>query len=167
MALSLISDLLAFTTLHIYWFYMVAARIFHWQLTILYSLFNLFRGKKRNTLRHRIDSCDYDLDQLLLGTILFTLLTFLFPTIVVYYLTFALVCASSRILCSYSIFSPDQQRTRLTKCIFTHLNSIESSRGHLHAGYYGDDISVPEPLSFIRDHAKNQRSRSPSWWTEA
>ncbi|KAF9400797.1 phosphatidylinositol N-acetylglucosaminyltransferase subunit gpi1 [Mortierella sp. AD011] len=82
MALSLISDLLAFTTLHIYWFYMVAARIFHWQLTILYSLFNLFRGKKRNTLRHRIDSCDYDLDQLLLGTILFTLLTFLFPTIV-------------------------------------------------------------------------------------
>ncbi|KAI8605136.1 N-acetylglucosaminyl transferase component-domain-containing protein [Dissophora ornata] len=90
MALSLISDLLAFTTLHIYWFYMVAARIFHWQLTILYSLFNLFRGKKRNTLRHRIDSCDYDLDQLLLGTILFTLLTFLFPTIAVYYLTFAL-----------------------------------------------------------------------------
>ncbi|KAG0265325.1 phosphatidylinositol N-acetylglucosaminyltransferase subunit gpi1 [Mortierella polycephala] len=90
MSLSLISDLLAFTTLHIYWFYMVAARIFHWQLTILYSLFNLFRGKKRNTLRHRIDSCDYDLDQLLLGTILFTLLTFLFPTIVVYYLTFTL-----------------------------------------------------------------------------
>ncbi|KAF9387480.1 phosphatidylinositol N-acetylglucosaminyltransferase subunit gpi1 [Podila verticillata] len=90
MSLSLVSDLLAFTTLHIYWFYMVAARIFHWQLTILYSLFNLFRGKKRNTLRHRIDSCDYDLDQLLLGTILFTLLTFLFPTIVVYYLTFAL-----------------------------------------------------------------------------
>lgn len=91
MSLSLISDLLAFTTIHIYWFYMVAARIFNWQLTILYSLFNLFRGKKRNTLRHRIDSCDYDLDQLLLGTILFTLLTFLFPTIVVYYLTFALV----------------------------------------------------------------------------
>ncbi|KAG0055651.1 phosphatidylinositol N-acetylglucosaminyltransferase subunit gpi1 [Gryganskiella cystojenkinii] len=90
MTLSLISDVLAFTTLHIYWFYMVAARIFHWQLTILYSLFNLFRGKKRNTLRHRIDSCDYDLDQLLLGTILFTLLTFLFPTIMVYYLTFAL-----------------------------------------------------------------------------
>lgn len=44
MSLSLVSDLLAFTTLHIYWFYMVAARIFHWQLTILYSLFNLFRG---------------------------------------------------------------------------------------------------------------------------
>ncbi|RUS21726.1 hypothetical protein BC937DRAFT_91698 [Endogone sp. FLAS-F59071] len=89
MTFSLLSDLLAFMTLHIYWFYMVAARIFNWQLTILYSLFNLFQGKKRNMLRNRIDSCDYDLDQLLLGTILFTLLIFLFPTIVVYYLTFA------------------------------------------------------------------------------
>ncbi|OZJ02306.1 hypothetical protein BZG36_05196 [Bifiguratus adelaidae] len=107
MIFALLSDYLAFMTLHVYWFYMVAARIFNWQATILYSLFNLFRGKchdqhihepkltvsllgkKRNMLRHRIDSCDYDLDQLLLGTILFTLLGFLFPTIIVYYLTFA------------------------------------------------------------------------------
>lgn len=89
MVLSLLSDFLSFMTLHIYIFYMVAAKIFNWQLTILYSLFNLFQGKKWNTLRNRIDSCDYDLDQLLLGTILFTLLTFLFPTVAVYYATFA------------------------------------------------------------------------------
>ncbi|KAI8876187.1 Gpi1-domain-containing protein [Backusella circina FSU 941] len=89
MVISLLSDFLAFLTLHVYCFYMVAARIFNWQLVILYSLFNLFRGKKRNILRNRIDSCDYDLDQLLLGTSLFTLLTFLFPTIVIYYVTFA------------------------------------------------------------------------------
>jgi phosphatidylinositol glycan class Q protein len=44
MIISLSSDLLAFMTLHVYWFYMVAARIFNWQFTILYSLFNLFRG---------------------------------------------------------------------------------------------------------------------------
>ncbi|KAI9358158.1 N-acetylglucosaminyl transferase component-domain-containing protein [Pilaira anomala] len=68
----------------------LSARIFNWQLVILNSLFNLFRGKKRNILRNRIDSCDYDLDQLLLGTSLFTLLTFLFPTVLIYYLTFAL-----------------------------------------------------------------------------
>ncbi|THC96783.1 hypothetical protein EYZ11_003748 [Aspergillus tanneri] len=35
------------------------------------------------------DSCDYDLDQLLIGTILFTVLFFLLPTIVVFYLAFA------------------------------------------------------------------------------
>lgn len=75
--------------MHIYSFYVASARIFHWQLTIMISLFHLFRGKKRNVLRHRIDSCDYDLDQLLLGTILFTLQFFLLPTVFVFYLTFA------------------------------------------------------------------------------
>lgn len=90
MVIALSSDFLAFMTLHVYCFYMVAARIFNWQLVILNSLFNLFRGKKRNILRNRIDSCDYDLDQLLLGTSLFTLLMFLFPTVLIYYLTFAL-----------------------------------------------------------------------------
>lgn len=44
MIFSLASDLIAFMTLHVYWFYMVAARIFNWQLTILFSLFNLFQG---------------------------------------------------------------------------------------------------------------------------
>ncbi|KAF9731465.1 hypothetical protein PMIN06_000429 [Paraphaeosphaeria minitans] len=89
MPISLFSDLTSLLTLHIYSFYVASARIFHWQLTILLSLFHLFRGKKRNVLRNRIDSCDYDLDQLLLGTILFTLLFFLLPTVLVFYLLFA------------------------------------------------------------------------------
>ena len=89
MPISLFSDLLSVLTIHIYSFYVASARIFNWQLTIIISLFHLFRGKKRNVLRNRIDSSDYDLDQLLLGTILFTLLVFLLPTVVVFYLTFA------------------------------------------------------------------------------
>ena len=88
MPISMFSDLLSILTVHIYCFYTASARIFHWQLTIIMSLFHLFRGKKHNVLRNRIDSCDYDLDQLLLGTILFTLLFFLLPTIAVFYLTF-------------------------------------------------------------------------------
>jgi phosphatidylinositol glycan class Q protein len=89
MPIALFSDLLSILTLHIYSFYVASARIFDWQLTIILSLFQLFRGKKHNVLRKRIDSCDYDLDQLLLGTILWTLLLFLLPTVVVFYLTFA------------------------------------------------------------------------------
>ncbi|OAA59213.1 n-acetylglucosaminyl transferase component GPI1 [Niveomyces insectorum RCEF 264] len=89
MPLALFSDLLSVLTLHIYSFYLASARIYHWQLTILISLFHLFRGKKHNVLRNRIDSCDYDLDQLLIGTILFTFLFFLLPTVVVFYLNFA------------------------------------------------------------------------------
>ncbi|KAI0506405.1 n-acetylglucosaminyl transferase component GPI1 [Xylaria bambusicola] len=89
MPIALFSDLLSALTLHIYSFYLASARIFHWQLTILLSLFQLFRGKKYNVLRNRVDSCDYDLDQLLVGTILFTLLFFLLPTVIVFYLNFA------------------------------------------------------------------------------
>ncbi|TKA82123.1 hypothetical protein B0A55_01810 [Friedmanniomyces simplex] len=87
--ISLVSDLVSLLTLHIYSFYLASARIYNWQLTIIISLFHLFRGKKRNVLRNRIDNCDYDLDQLLLGTILFTLLFFLLPTVGVFYATFA------------------------------------------------------------------------------
>ncbi|KAK4992479.1 pig-Q [Elasticomyces elasticus] len=87
--ISLTSDLITLLTLHIYSFYIASARIYNWQLSILASLFHLFRGKKRNVLRNRIDSCDYDLDQLLLGTILFTLLVFLLPTVAVFYIGFA------------------------------------------------------------------------------
>ncbi|KAK1766488.1 hypothetical protein QBC33DRAFT_453309 [Phialemonium atrogriseum] len=90
MPIALFSDLLSILTVHIYSFYLASARIFHWQLNILVSLFHLFRGKKHNVLRNRIDSCDYDLDQLLVGTIFFTLLFFLLPTVVVFYLNFAI-----------------------------------------------------------------------------
>jgi phosphatidylinositol glycan class Q protein len=90
MPIAMVSDLLSVLTIHIYSFYLASARIFHWQLNILQSLFHLFRGKKHNVLRNRIDSCDYDLDQLLVGTILFTLLFFLLPTVIVFYLNFAI-----------------------------------------------------------------------------
>ncbi|CAI6093528.1 unnamed protein product [Clonostachys chloroleuca] len=89
MPIALVSDFVSALTVHIYSFYLASARIYHWQLTILVSLFHLFRGKKHNVLRNRIDSCDYDLDQLLVGTILFTVLFFLLPTVVVFYLNFA------------------------------------------------------------------------------
>jgi N-acetylglucosaminyl transferase component (Gpi1) len=42
-------------------------------------------------LRNRVEPTDYDLDQLLLGSILFTLAAFLFPTVLAYYLVFAAV----------------------------------------------------------------------------
>lgn len=89
LAIAMFSDFAALLTIHVYSFYIASARIYNWQLTIILSLFHLFRGKKRNILRRRIDNCDYDLDQLLLGTILFTVLFFLLPTVAVFYATFA------------------------------------------------------------------------------
>ncbi|KIO32566.1 hypothetical protein M407DRAFT_18607 [Tulasnella calospora MUT 4182] len=90
MILSILSDSLSLLTVHVYCGYLVATAIFSRMLSVFGSLWRLFRGKRRNVLRNRTDSWDYDLDQLLLGTILFTLLAFLFPTVLVYYALFAL-----------------------------------------------------------------------------
>ena len=45
MIFALFSDTITFLTMHMYWFYIVATRIYNWQFTVLYSLFNLFFGK--------------------------------------------------------------------------------------------------------------------------
>ncbi|KAI9336920.1 N-acetylglucosaminyl transferase component-domain-containing protein [Obelidium mucronatum] len=88
--LSLVSDLMAVFTIHLYLFYVVAAKIYSWQVEAILSLLTIFRGKKLNVLRNRVDNAEFDLDQLLVGTILFTLLVFLFPTVAVYYILFSL-----------------------------------------------------------------------------
>ncbi|RPD61557.1 Gpi1-domain-containing protein [Lentinus tigrinus ALCF2SS1-7] len=82
---SLLSDTLSVLTVHLYICYYISATVFKQQLSLAGSLWNLFRGKRYNVLRNRIDTWDYDLDQLLLGTILFTLLAFLYPTVLTYY----------------------------------------------------------------------------------
>ncbi|XP_033215633.1 N-acetylglucosaminyl-phosphatidylinositol biosynthetic protein gpi1 isoform X2 [Belonocnema kinseyi] len=54
----------------------------------LTALFRLFLGKKKNPLRERVDSCEYQPDQLFVGTLIFTILLFLMPTTWVYYSVF-------------------------------------------------------------------------------
>ncbi|XP_010734745.3 phosphatidylinositol N-acetylglucosaminyltransferase subunit Q [Larimichthys crocea] len=90
-ALSLLSDMVALLTFHIYCFYVYGARLYCLKIYSLSSLWRLFRGKKWNVLRQRVDSCSYDLDQLFIGTLLFTILLFLLPTTALYYLVFTLL----------------------------------------------------------------------------
>ncbi|KAF5338829.1 hypothetical protein D9758_012080 [Tetrapyrgos nigripes] len=91
MSISLFSDLLSLATVHIYVCYVIANAVYARILIMVGSLWNLFRGKRYNVLRNRTDSWEYDVDQLLFGTILFTLVTFLFPTVLAYYSLFALM----------------------------------------------------------------------------
>jgi phosphatidylinositol glycan class Q protein len=114
MTISILSDLLAFLTVHIYLCYQISRVVYYQQFNMARSLWNLFRGwsyysifflfclprskipgKRYNVLRNRIDPWDYDMDQLLFGTMLFTLLAFLFPTVLAYYSLFAIVSFSS------------------------------------------------------------------------
>ncbi|EGC34896.1 hypothetical protein DICPUDRAFT_152826 [Dictyostelium purpureum] len=96
--ISVVIDLFYIFTLHISVFYSVSARFYLLQLLLLNSLWNLFRGVKFNPLRKRIDHCDFDVYQLLLGTLLFTLIFFLFPTTAIYYLFFAVFKAGVSIV---------------------------------------------------------------------
>ncbi|CEP02540.1 N-acetylglucosaminyl transferase component (Gpi1) [Plasmodiophora brassicae] len=84
-------DLLSTMTTHILFVHTAFSRLYSLALSALSALSKLFSGKKHNILQHRIDSCHFEVDQLLLGTILFTLIFFLFPTVAIYYLFFAIV----------------------------------------------------------------------------
>lgn len=88
--ISIVADLLALASFHTYCIYVYAARLFNIQLRGITALFRLFLGKKKNPLRERVDSCQYQTDQLFVGTLSFTILLFLMPTTWVYYTVFTL-----------------------------------------------------------------------------
>ncbi|XP_015924144.1 phosphatidylinositol N-acetylglucosaminyltransferase subunit Q isoform X2 [Parasteatoda tepidariorum] len=101
--LSLLSDVISLATIHIYCFYGYATRLYGYQISCLSALWRLFRGKKWNPLRQRVDSHSYDVYQLYLGTLLFTVLLFLLPTVFVYYLVF--MCLRVIVLTVQGLFS--------------------------------------------------------------
>lgn len=97
--LGFLIDFLNIITFHIIWFYQTSARIYLKQIAVIKSLFQLFRGKKYNVLRNRVDNVDnyaqpnefFEVDQLLLGTLLFMILILLLPTVFSFYLTFFII----------------------------------------------------------------------------
>ncbi|EDO19190.1 hypothetical protein Kpol_1050p47 [Vanderwaltozyma polyspora DSM 70294] len=89
-ALSLLIDCFSFLSLHIRFFYLISRKLYHWQLNIMSSLFNLFCGKKFNVLRNRVDHHNFEIDQLLLGTLLFIILVFLLPTVLAFYSSYTI-----------------------------------------------------------------------------
>ncbi|KAG2747488.1 Gpi1-domain-containing protein, partial [Suillus brevipes Sb2] len=95
MALAMVCDLVCVFMAHVQLCYMVSVIVYGQLLRLTASLWNLFRGRRHNVLRNRTDPWDYDVDQLLLGTILFTLVAYLFPTVLVYYILFAIMRVST------------------------------------------------------------------------
>lgn len=89
--ISIILDLTNIIFLNVYGFYIACTRLYFWQLSIVMSLFKLFYGKKYNILRNRVDSNNYEFDQLMIGIIIFTILIYLLPTVFIFYLTFVLL----------------------------------------------------------------------------
>ncbi|KAF0695581.1 Aste57867_13621 [Aphanomyces stellatus] len=89
--LGLLYDFVEFVTLQTYYLYLYFSKLHRVQFDLLSSLWRLFLGKKKNLLRNRVDSCEYDVTQLLVGTLLFTIVFFVVATNSVFYLYFCLV----------------------------------------------------------------------------
>jgi len=98
--LSLFLDIFSALTLHVSLSHLVLKNALAYQISALRSLFNLFRGKRFNVLHRRTDSWHYEVDQLILGTLLFTLFTFSFPTLLTYGILFALMKSAAVAACS-------------------------------------------------------------------
>lgn len=86
--IAIISDLICLATFHSYCIYVYAARLFNIQISGLIALLRLFVGRKYNPLRGGIDSCEYNNQELFVGTVAFTVLLLLLPTTALYYVVF-------------------------------------------------------------------------------
>ncbi|KAL5166758.1 Phosphatidylinositol N-acetylglucosaminyltransferase subunit Q [Glycine soja] len=65
----------------------------------LAALWRLFRGRKWNPLRQRLDSFDYTVKQHIVGSLLFTPLLLLLPTTSVFYIFFSIVDTTINLVC--------------------------------------------------------------------
>lgn len=88
---AIICDLFTLLTLHAHCFYIYAAMLYKLELKGLQSLWRIVLGRRKNVLKNRIESQEYTKRQLFLATLFFTVLLFLLPTIIIYYLVFATV----------------------------------------------------------------------------
>lgn len=95
MCLSVASDMVLIGSVHVRVMHALIRHVYCFLMQAAGNLFDVFRGKKRNPLHGgRVDNAQYEVDQLFLGTLLFTLLVFLFPTVLMYYS----VCALAQLM---------------------------------------------------------------------
>jgi len=87
--MDLVADTLAVVHGHLYAASYVLSYGWSGMLRSLLCLWRLFRGLKWNPLRQRVDTCQYDLDELLFGTLFFVLLCFLAPTVFAFHVLLA------------------------------------------------------------------------------
>ncbi|XP_037089630.1 phosphatidylinositol N-acetylglucosaminyltransferase subunit Q-like [Pollicipes pollicipes] len=88
---SLLGDILSLATFHVYCIYVCATKVYQLEVTWLVRLWRLFRGRRWNPEKQRVETWPYTIEQLFLGTLCFTILLFLFPTILLYYFVFVLL----------------------------------------------------------------------------
>lgn len=90
-------DIIQLATLHVTILQWLISLIYSRQIQTVTSLWRLFRGRKWNPLRQRLDSYDYTVEQHVVGSLLFTPVLLLLPTASIFYIFFSIL--SSTIIC--------------------------------------------------------------------
>lgn len=96
---ALVVDMITFATLHVSTLNWLIALVYSLQIQALAALWRLFRGRKWNPLRQRLDSFDYTVKQHIVGSLLFTPLLLLLPTTSVFYIFFSIVDTTINLIC--------------------------------------------------------------------
>lgn len=84
-------DMLKIATFHVQALHRLISFLYSRQIQALASLWRLFRGRKWNPLRRRLDSYNYTVEQHVVGSLLFTPLLLLLPTTSVFYIFFTIL----------------------------------------------------------------------------
>lgn len=89
--LAMILDILRIITFPITLIHVLFSILYGFSVRLLYSMWLLFHGRKKNVLRQRVDTCDFDQNQLLFGVLLFAVLAFVLPNFAAYHYLFVLL----------------------------------------------------------------------------
>ena len=85
MQLAAIHDVISICTLWVMCLYSGFASIYNITLNMMKTLIGLFRGKKYNVMRERYDANEFQVEELYIGVLVFTLIIFLLPTVAIFY----------------------------------------------------------------------------------
>ncbi|TVU18585.1 hypothetical protein EJB05_34692, partial [Eragrostis curvula] len=96
---SFLIDVIQLATLHVTILHWLISMIYSRQIQTVASLWRLFRGRKWNPLRQRLDSYDYTVEQHVVGSLLFTPVLLLIPTTSVFYIFFSILTTTIICLC--------------------------------------------------------------------
>uniref|UniRef100_A0A0E0DPA2 Uncharacterized protein n=2 Tax=Oryza meridionalis TaxID=40149 RepID=A0A0E0DPA2_9ORYZ len=92
-------DVIQLATLHVTLLQWLISLIYSRQIQTVASLWRLFRGRKWNPLRQRLDSYDYTVEQHVVGSLLFTPVLVLLPTTSIFYIFFSMLSTAIICLC--------------------------------------------------------------------
>ncbi|KAL0316783.1 UNVERIFIED_CONTAM: Phosphatidylinositol N-acetylglucosaminyltransferase subunit Q [Sesamum radiatum] len=98
-AAALVVDIISLLAMHVLTLHLFISLLYSTQIQAVAALWRLFRGRKWNPLRLRLDSYDYTVEQHVVGSLLFTPILLLLPTTSAFYIFFTILHTAVSFIC--------------------------------------------------------------------